>query len=296
MIKTSYHLFTVFGIPIKADITLFILIFLFIQGSETPFHGLLSGIILLISILLHELGHSLTAMAFGCRVRDITLMIIGGQASILSMPRKYWQELLMAAAGPAVSLLLCIAGYFLPIVLNTLGFLSNSMASFLVESIGLLNFALFAFNLLPAFPMDGGRILRAALQVRMSKVRATWIASRIGRFIALIMIFFAICNILNIRIPTPDIPGLLGKMIWYFLSSGTFIKLLIGWMIYRAAEQEYQMVLAEEGYSNGNPFSRFGFPFFGRTTRTPPPDDGQAYVSPPPYERGGSRKVDVRKE
>jgi Zn-dependent protease len=251
---------------------------------------------LLISILLHELGHSLTAMAFGCRVRDITLMIIGGRATILSMPRKAWQELLMAAAGPAVSLLLCIAGFFVPIVLHTMGFFSNATAGFLVEAIGVLNFALFAFNLLPAFPMDGGRMLRAALQVRMSKLRATWIASRIGRFIAAVMIFFAICNILKIHIPTPEIPGVLGKMIWYFLSSGTFIKLLIGWMIYRAAEQEYQMVLAEEGYNDGNPFARFGFPFFGRTTRTPPPDDGQAYVSPPPYERGGSKKVDVHKE
>jgi Zn-dependent protease len=202
----------------------------------------------------------------------------------------------MAAAGPAVSLLLCIAGFLLPSILHAMGYLSKSVTEFLTQEIGLLNFALFAFNLLPAFPMDGGRVLRAALQIRMSKVRATWIASRIGRFLALIMIFFAICNILHIRIPAPDIHGLLGTIIWHFLSTGTFIKLLIGWMIYRAAEQEYQMVLIEEGYDNGNPFARFGFPFFGRTTRTPPPDDGQAYVSPPPYERGGSRKVDVRKE
>jgi Zn-dependent protease len=296
MFKTTYHLFSLFGIPVKADLSLFILAFLLIQSYGSPVYGLAASVILLTSILLHELGHSLTAMAFGCRVRDITLFVLGGRASIETMPRQYWQELLMAAAGPAVSLLLSIAGLFLPILFHAMGYLSKSLTEFLLGAVGMLNFALFAFNLLPAFPMDGGRILRAVLQSRMSKVRATWIASRIGRFIAAVMIFFAICNILHIRIPTPNIPGVFGKMVWYFLSSGTFIKLLIGWMIYRAAEQEYQLVLLEEGYRNNNPFAHFGFPFFGRVTRTPPPDNGQAYVSPPPYEQGDSQKVDVRKE
>jgi Zn-dependent protease len=296
MIKTSYKLCSVFGIPIYLDISLIILLFIYIQAYGNPIYGIIAGLLLLLSITLHELGHSLTAQMFGCRVRDITLMIIGGRAALESMPRKYWQELLVAVAGPAVSLLLYIAGSFIPPVLHAMGYLSANTANFIIESLGDLNFALFTFNLLPAFPMDGGRILRAALQVRMSKVRATWIASRIGRFLAAIMIFFAICNILNIQLPTPNIPGVVGRLLWYFLSSGTFIKLLIGWMIFRAAEQEYQMVLAEEGYGNGNPFARFGFPFSGRATRTPPPDDGQAYVSPPPYERGSGKRVDVRKE
>jgi hypothetical protein len=161
-------------------------------------------------------------------------------------------------------------------------------------ALGLLNLGLLLFNLLPAFPMDGGRILRAALQVRMSRVRATWVASRVGRVIAGLMIFFALCNIFSIPLPMPKHPGILGQLFIYFIASGTFIQLLIGWMIYTAAEAEYRMVLMEEGGARNNPFG--GFPFFGRSTRnTPPPDDGQAVVSPPPYARRGSTRVDVRK-
>ena len=113
----------------------------------------------------------------------------------------------------------------------------------------------------------------------MTKVKATWIASRLGRFLAILLAISVIYSWM-----TKQFDGYL------------IIRLLIAYTIYKAAEQEYQMVLAEEGYNNGNPFSSFGFPFFGRTTRTPPPDDGQAIVSPPPYERGGGKRVDVRKE
>jgi Zn-dependent protease len=280
MIKSSYHLFTIFGIPIKADLSLLILVFILISNFESPFYGLLAGAVLLFSILLHELGHSLVAIAFGGRVRDITLMMLGGCASILSMPQKAWQEFLMAFAGPAVSLILAIVGFVathtpLKHILAT-----TETTHFIFLYMMYINRILFVFNLLPAFPMDGGRILRAFLQqFFMTKVRATWIASRLGRFIAILMGLSVVYSFL-----TKDFNNYL------------LIRLLIAYSIYKAAEQEYQMVLAEEGYNNGNPFARFGFPFFGRTTRTPPPDDGQAYVSPPPYERGGAKKVDVRKE
>jgi Zn-dependent protease len=284
MIKSSYHLFTVFGIPVKADLSLFILAFLLIQSYSSPLYGLATGVVLLISILLHELGHSLVAMAFGCRVRDITLMMMGGCASMLSMPRKAWQEFLMAFAGPLVSLALAIAGFlFAGVHFDSNGNLflkQGEIFDFSFYQVGVLNLILFIFNLLPAFPMDGGRILRAFLQqFFMTKVKATWIASRIGRFIAILLALSVIYSWM-----TKQFDGYL------------IIRLLIAYSIYRAAEQEYQMVLAEEGYGNGNPFARFGFPFFGRTTRTPPPDDGQAIVSPPPYERGGGKRVDVRKE
>ena len=142
--------------------------------------------------------------------------------------------------------------------------------------------------------MDGGRILRSALQVRMSKVRATWIASRIGRGLASIMMFFAVCNMVGIPIPNPRISGFAGHMLWAFLSEGGFLKFLIGLMIYTTAGREYRMVLAEAGGGRQNPFG--GMPFFGSQTRTPPPDDSQAVVSPPPYARGGSTRVDVHKE
>jgi Zn-dependent protease len=164
----------------------------------------------------------------------------------------------------------------------------------LMVAVGVRNIALLIFNLLPAFPMDGGRVLRATLQLRMSKVRATWIASRVGRVLAGAMIFFAGCNILHIPLPRPDFPGVVGDLFWHFLSGGTFLKLFIGLLIFQAAEREYRQVLMEEGPDRRKPFG--GFPFFGRATRTPPPDDGQAVVSPPPYARGGSTRVDVRKE
>jgi Zn-dependent protease len=211
-------------------------------------------------------------------------MMMGGCASMLSMPRKAWQEFLMAFAGPLVSLALAIAGFlFAGTHFDSNGNLflkQGEIFDFAFYQIGVLNLILFIFNLLPAFPMDGGRILRAFLQqFFMTKVKATWIASRIGRFVAILMALSVIYSWM-----TKQFDGYL------------IIRLLIAYSIYRAAEQEYQMVLAEEGYNNGNPFARFGFPFFGRTTRTPPPDDGQAIVSPPPYERGSGKRVDVRKE
>jgi len=280
MIKSSYHLFTVFGIPVKADISLIFLAIILVSQNDSPLYGLVAGLVLLISVLLHELGHSLVAMAFGCRVKDITLMMIGGCASMLSMPRKAWQEFLMALAGPLVSLALALLAF--AVIYTPLGRLlgTTPFTAFALEYLMYLNAVLFVFNLLPAFPMDGGRILRAFLQqFFMTKVKATWIASRIGRIVA---VFMAISVVYSWA--TGRFEGFM------------FIRLLIAFVIFRAAEQEYQMVLAQEGYGNGNPFARFGFPFFGRTTRTPPPDDGQAIVSPPPYDHGGSKRVDVHKE
>lgn len=295
MLKSSYKLCTAFGIPIYLDISLIILMFLFIRGYNSPLYGLAAGVLLLVSITLHELGHSLTSMAFGCRVRDITLMIIGGRATLENMPRKYWQEFLVAIAGPIVSLVLGLAGYFLPEHLHQTGHISENLAGFIFYSVGKLNLGLFGFNLLPAFPMDGGRILRSALQISMTKLRATWIASRIGRILAVSMIFFALCNIFGIKFPNPHLPGIVADLFWFYLSGGTFISILIGWMIFSSAEREYRMVLMEEGAARRNPFA--GFPFFGGpTTSTPPPDDGKAVVSPPPYARGGATRVDVRKE
>lgn len=283
MLKSSYRLCTVFGIPIQLDLSLLVLLFLLVTNYGDPLYGLAAGVALLLSITLHELGHSLVAMAFGCRVRDITLMMMGGCASLLSMPRKAWQEFLMAAAGPAVSFVLAAAGLLIPENVqfkDGVFIFENLSDQFLFCQIGLLNATLFGFNLLPAFPMDGGRILRAFLQqFFMTRVKATWIASRIGRFVALLMalsVFFS----------------------WWTDKFEGFmmIRLLIAFYVYQSAEREYRLVLMEEGAARGNPFA--GFPFFGASTRnTPPPDDGQAVVSPPPYaRRGGATRVDVRKE
>lgn len=281
MFKSSYHLCSVFGIPIRLDISLIILMFLLIANYGDPLLGIAAGIALLVSITLHELGHSLVAMAFGCKVRDITLMMMGGCASLLSMPRKAWQEFLMAAAGPAVSLVLALAGLLLPNVRSTQGNLvfGSAFDRFIFFQVGALNAALFIFNLLPAFPMDGGRLLRSLLQqFFMTRLRATWVASRIGRFIAIIMAVSVLYSMF-----TGNVRGFM------------MIRLLIAYFIYKSADREYRMVLAEETDMRPNPFA--GFPFFGpRAASTPPPDDGKAVVSPPPYERSGATRVDIRKE
>lgn len=254
MMKSSYELVRLFGIPIRLDLSLLILLFLLILNFGDPLMGLAAGVVLLVSITLHELGHSLVAMAFGCRVRDITLMMMGGCATLLSMPRKAWQEFLVALAGPAVSLVLALIGLLTPVrVVGTSAFRS-SFDSFLFYQIGVLNAVLFLFNLLPAFPMDGGRVLRAFLQqFFMSRVKATWVASRIGRALA---VLFAL------------------SVVYSFLTGNAhsfmLIRLVIAYYIYTSAGREYQAVLAESRSSSG--FGGF----------TPPPGD-EVVVSPPPY-------------
>ena len=295
MIKSTYQLCRVFGIPINLDLSLIILVIWVATSYRDPVHGVTAGVLLVAFIALHELGHSLVSMAFGCRVRDITLMLIGGRASLENMPSKYWQEFLVAVAGPAVSFALGVLGLLVPAAMHQTGVLTPKTTGFLIEAVGWTNLILCLFNLLPAFPMDGGRILRSVLQVRMTKLRATWIASRIGRGLALVMMFFAVCNIFKIPLPAPHISGFWGQLLWAFLSEGGVFKLLIGWMIYTTANQEYRMVLLEENGRTQNPFA--GFPFFGgQAQNTPPPDNGQAVVSPPPYERRGTTRVDVHKE
>lgn len=275
MIKSSYKLCSLFGIPIYLDLSLIILMFLLVSNYGDPVYGIGAGIVLLISITLHELGHSLVSMAFGCRVRDITLMMLGGCATMLSMPRKAWQEFLVALAGPLVSLVLGIAGTWLP---QQFPSMNRSLASFIYYQIGWLNWALFIFNMLPAFPMDGGRLLRSVLQqFFMTRIKATWIATRIGRFLAILMALSVVYSFFS-----------------HHFGGYLLIRLLIAYTIYQAAEREYRMVLMEEGGGRHNPFA--GFPFFGSRTRTPPPDDGQAVVSPPPYERSGATRVDIHKE
>ena len=272
--RTTYTLFNVFGIPVTVDLSVLILMFILISTFGDPFFGILAGIILLISILLHELGHSVVGMAFGGKVLEIRLMMLGGCATMTAMPRKAWQEILMAFAGPFVSIL--ITG------LSLVGLLfvprpKMPLAADLLSYTAGLNFVLFVFNMLPAFPMDGGRILRATLQQFFTtRLKATWIASRIGRFVAILLALSVLFT-------------------WFFDTFRGFmlIRLLIAYMIYQTAEREYQMVLAEEQGARRNPF---GFPFFGPRRNAPPPDDGQAVISPPPYRSRGTTRVDVHKE
>jgi Zn-dependent protease len=123
-------------------------------------------------VVLHELGHALAARRYGIGTRDITLLPIGGVARLESIPTRPSQEIVVALAGPAVNVVLAAAGFVM---------LSLAGPEAWLQRLVIANISLVLFNLIPAFPMDGGRVLRALLAMRMDRVRATGIAARIAQ-------------------------------------------------------------------------------------------------------------------
>jgi len=173
-------------------------------------------------VVLHEFGHALTAARFGVGTRDITLLPIGGVASLERMPEEPRQEFLITLAGPLVNLV--IAGIaFVTLALSGLAILTSDLFSDLSSWAGVLTFlfvaniSLFLFNLVPAFPMDGGRLLRSGLGMWLPRPKATRIATVIGRILAV-------------------------GFVLYGLYSGGAILAIIGIFIFMAAGSEARIV------------------------------------------------------
>lgn len=261
MLKNSYKIATVLGIPIKLHISVIVLLVLYVINMSFP-HGLVFGVGMLISIALHELGHSAVAISKKCRVREITLWGLGGVAQMERIPRKPLDEFFMAIAGPAVSLGLGASLFFTGLRFPPMASLGGWNYFTLL---GFVNGLLAGFNLIPAFPMDGGRILRASLTPRLGRLKATRIAASIGKAAAW------------------------GFGIWGLWPPFSPMLIALGFFIHYSASQEYRMVLIQE---RGR---QFGFWDWVRAAsgQRPPADeagDDEVIISPPPYKRGPSAR------
>lgn len=240
--KTRFHICDLFGIPLYLDLSTIFIMLMFLQTGDF-FLAVGLSLILAVSIVAHELGHSLVARCFGCRTTCITLTVIGGCASMERIPHKAWQEFLVAVAGPLVSFVLGVALLISALVIGG----DNYLGITFMDG-GIINITLGLFNLLPGFPMDGGRIFRSFMRLFLSRPKATLVAMWVGRVFAVLL-------------------GLRG--LWSIVNHGSwgFVSILIAWMIWKEGYREYQLALAEED--------------FRRWSQA----DFDARVSPPPYDR-----------
>ncbi|MFO8059060.1 MAG: CBS domain-containing protein [Bacillota bacterium] len=241
MFKSSVTIASVAGIPIRIHISfLFILPFfvMVIANNVAAIAGMAGvavesltlspywlgfalAVLLFASIALHELAHSFVARGQGIEIRDITLMLLGGVAQMEDDGHDPRGEAWMALAGPLFSLVL---GASLLLLVRFTSDLLSADLHIVLYYLGFMNTFLAVFNLLPAFPSDGGRILRSLLARRISYLRATQIATSIGRGFAFLFAVFG-------------------------LMTGQLFMILIGLFIYIGASQEYQFNLLQETFS-----------------------------------------------
>ncbi len=219
----SFKIGSLFGIPIKLDLTFLLVLplFAYLIGVQLepvveilnvtmgagidadalttewwlPYLvGLIAAIGLFVGVVLHELGHSLTAQRYGFPIDSITLWLLGGIAALTEMPEDWRQEFTIAIAGPIVSVLVGIGSYvvffFLPETFDG--------ARFVFGYLAILNVFLAVFNMIPAFPMDGGRVLRAFLARNQPYAKATQQAASIGKLFAILMGLFGLIPPFNI--------------------------------------------------------------------------------------------------
>jgi Zn-dependent protease len=208
MFRNAFRLpFTLLGIPLLLDLSFLIIlpllaflignqIRLYIENTGLPVNasalqngllpyllGLVAALGLFVSVVIHELGHSIVARTYGVQVKSITLWLLGGMAQFEQMPRQPGGEAVVALAGPLTSFALA-AFFWLPLSLIPD---SAPATRFTVAYLAQANFVLAVFNLLPALPLDGGRVLRSLLALRLNHLRATQIAASISKFLAFLL-------------------------------------------------------------------------------------------------------------
>ncbi len=233
--KTSIEIGKVSGIPVKLHITLLIVVGFIAWsigtnvfelaellgvdpvGISPGFQSYLIGIImaigLFVSVFIHEMAHSFTARGMGVEIEEISLWLFGGVSNMGEIPREPNSEIKLSIVGPLTSLGIGIICY-------SLGMISPSIISFVLVYLGIINFVLAGFNMIPAFPMDGGRILRAIFAKRESYVSATNKASSVGKVFAILI-------------------GIFGIFYNFFL-------ILIAFFIYIGASQEAESIMVKE--------------------------------------------------
>jgi len=230
----SFPIANIRGTIVRIHVTFLILlawvalVFLFKGGTAEAIGALIFTIALFGCVLLHEFGHVFAARAFGIRTPDITLLPIGGLARLEKMPEQPWQELIVAIAGPLVNVAIAIVLFAMLGGIPDLTdpeMLTFTSLKALTARLMIINVWLVIFNLIPAFPMDGGRVLRALLAMAMPYAKATNTAATVGQIFAA-----------------------LGAV--YALFSGNFILLLIAMFIFFAARGESAMVSEREAIRN----------------------------------------------
>ncbi|HEX9904957.1 MAG TPA: site-2 protease family protein [Propylenella sp.] len=221
----SFPIGRLFGSEIRIHVTFFLLlawigIAHYMQGgAPAAIQGIVFILAIFACVVAHEFGHALAARRYGIRTPDITLLPIGGLARLERMPEKPGEEIVVALAGPAVNVVIAAVLIFIMNArfdMTALQQLDNPALGFMVR-LASINIFLVLFNLIPAFPMDGGRVLRAVLAFWMPRVQATMIAARIGQALAFGFGFL----------------GLLG---------GNPLLIFIAIFVYLAATAEAQMV------------------------------------------------------
>ena len=200
----SLHLFSVAGIRVRMHWTFLLLVaFIFVSalmddaGVVGAARAVVFVLAIFVCIVLHEFGHAFAARQFGIRTRDVTLLPIGGLARLERMPERPGQEFVVAIAGPLVNVIIVLA--LLPVVFAVHGAAGAAMPEQpglhdidFLTGIVMVNIFIVAFNMLPAFPMDGGRVLRAVLSVFMDRVRATSIAAAAGQTVAVLFLLIGL--------------------------------------------------------------------------------------------------------